>query len=133
MNSGVQEKLFNLEATPPPGLWEKIAAELDESELSSNFPAKLRASAATPPAHIWQNIVSELNEPGLVNDYSRKLSAIAVEPPASAWAGIERALAADEKGRRGSGVISPFIKYAAAAVVLAFLAWGGIQLFNSLI
>ena len=46
---------------------EKIAAELDESELSHKFPARLYNTAVTPPAHLWNHIAKTLDETVLVN------------------------------------------------------------------
>ena len=55
-----------------------------------------------------------------------------VTPPVSAWNKIATALDAEHEAtipehRR----IYPFLKYAAAAVVIGLLAWGGMQLLNN--
>ena len=41
MSSGIKNKILSYEVSPPPGVWDKIAAELDESELHHSFPNKL--------------------------------------------------------------------------------------------
>jgi len=132
MSSGLQNKMYNFEVPPPSGVWEKIAAELDESELINKFPSTLYNIQATPPANVWQGIAVALDEPAFVNDYAAKLGAIEVVPPAAVWNKIKKSLYAEHEAavpehRR----FSPFLRYAAAAVVLGFLAWGGISLFNN--
>lgn len=132
MSSGLQYKMYNYEVSPPADVWEKIAAELDESELSNKFPSTLHNIQIAPPVHIWQNITAALDEPALINDYAAKLADIKVVPPAAAWNNIKSLLDADQEAavpeRRK---LSPFLKYAAAAAIIGFLAWGGIQLFNN--
>ncbi|HEV7782710.1 MAG TPA: hypothetical protein VGO58_15655 [Chitinophagaceae bacterium] len=126
MSSGSSHKMYDYEVAPPPGIWEKIEAELDESELSQKFPSALFNLRVNPPAHAWQKIAIELDEPAFVNDYAAKLGGIEIVPPVAAWDKIKTALDPQQAQRR----ISPFIKYAAAAAIIGFLAWGGFRLFN---
>ena len=125
MSSGPQHKMYDYEVAPPHGVWEKIAAELDESELSQRFPSLLYHSETAPPVQVWQKIASALDEPVLINDYSAKLAGIEVAPPATAWNKIQTSLseATTAPVRR----INPWIKYAAAAVFIGFMAWGGLR------
>jgi len=58
--SSVQDKLYNYEQTPPPQVWDKITAALDESHLSDQFPSKLYNAEAIPPAHTWDIIAGAL-------------------------------------------------------------------------
>ena len=131
MNSGVQQKMYDYEVAPPAGAWEKIAAELDESELEHRFPSTLHNLEVMPPALAWQHIAVSLDESAMVNEYAGKLAAIEVAPPVTTWNKIALSLdveheAAVPEHRR----FSPFIKYAAAAAIIGFLAWGGMHLFN---
>lgn len=131
MNSGLQNKMYNYEVAPPQGVWEKIAAELDESELSYKFSAKLQNTQVTPPARIWQNIAVTLDESELVNDYSSRLHDIEAIPPAGAWNKIKTTLdteheAAVPERRR----LSPLLRYAAAAAIIGAVAFGASQLFT---
>jgi hypothetical protein len=132
MSSGQENKMYNFEVPPPVGLWEKIAAELDESAISQQFPSRLYSSMAIPPPHIWNSIANNLDESIFVNDYADKLANIEITPPATVWNKIKTSLNTGHEAitpvRRS---ISPFIKYAAAAAILGFIAWGGIKLFNS--
>jgi hypothetical protein len=132
MSSGPENKMYNLEVPPPVGVWEKIAAELDESALSQQFPSRLYNSMAIPPPHIWNSIANNLDESIFVTDYADKLANIEITPPAAAWNKIKTLLNTGHEAvtpvRRS---ISPFIKYAVAAAIISFLAWGGMKLLNN--
>jgi hypothetical protein len=130
MSSELQQKMYNFEMTPPAGAWKKIAAELDESELSQQYPSRLHDLQLTPPAHIWQGITATLDEPVLAEGYAGKLSAIQVIPPASVWEKIKSSLD-EQEAIPGKRRFSPWLKYAAAAILTGVLAWGGIRLLNS--
>ena len=132
MSSGLENKMYDYEVAPPTGVWEKIAAELDESELEHQFPSTLHNLEVAPPAYAWQNIASTLDESALVNDYARKLGSISVVPPVAAWNKIKTSLeAAYEAAAPQYRRSSPFLKYAAAAAIIGFLAWGSIEFFNN--
>jgi len=125
-------KLYNLEITPPDAVWNKISAELDDAELSSRFPSALYALEEAPPAQAWQNIAAALDEPTFESAYAAKLSVIEVTPPATTWNKIQRALDTEHEAaipdhRR----LSPLLKYAAAAVITGLLAWAGYSLLNN--
>ncbi len=132
MSSGFQQKMYNFEVTPPAGAWEKIAAELDESELSQQYSSRLHDIEIIPPVHVWQSITASLDEPVMAGGYAGKLSGIEVIPPAAVWEKIKTSLeneqeAAGPERRR----ISPWLKYAAAAILTGVLAWGGIRLLGN--
>ncbi len=99
MSSGIKNKILNYEVTPPPGVWEKIAAELDESELHHSFPDKLYEATVAVPATVWNK--------------------------------IESALDADQQIEPKRRAIVPWFKYAAAAVIIGLVAWGGLKLLNT--
>lgn len=132
MSSGIENKMYNFEVPPPAGVWERIAAELDESALSKQFPSRLFNSMAIPPPSVWKNIATNLDEPLFVNDYAAKLANIEITPPAAAWIKIKTILDTNQKVITPAGrLFSPFLKYAAAAAIVSFLAWGGIKLVKS--
>jgi hypothetical protein len=126
MSSGSHHKMYDYEVAPPAGIWDKIVAELDESELTLKFPSALYNFQVNPPAHNWQKISAALDGSSLVSDYAAKLSGIEVAPPAAAWEKIKTALDPQPAPRR----IPAFLKYAAAAAIIGFLAWGGVRMFN---
>ncbi len=100
MNSGLQHKILSHEVTPPPGVWDKIAAELDESELHHVFPSKLYEAEVAAPAGIWNNIQAALDP--------------------------ENEIAAPKRR-----AIVPWMRYAAAAVIIGLVALGAVQLINN--
>src|ERR1043165_954169 len=58
--SSLKDKLYNYEQTPPPAAWDKIAAALDESHISDEFPSTLYNAVATPPQDAWEKIAGAL-------------------------------------------------------------------------
>lgn len=42
MSTGSPHKLFNYEVAPPSNVWEKIAAELEDMQLNTNFHQSLK-------------------------------------------------------------------------------------------
>jgi hypothetical protein len=99
MNNGIQHKMLTYEVTPPPGIWKKIAAGLDDSEIDHVFPDTLYSAEVIPPATAWNKIRMALN-------------------------------AGEEKAQPQLKSRLPFIRYAATAVLIGLVAWGGINLLN---
>jgi hypothetical protein len=132
MSNTVQNKLANLEVAPPASAWTKIAEALEESHLSDKFPAILYAAEATAPAAVWEAIDNELTAAEAV--YPSTLYNLQAAPPAGVWNKIESALDAEEREetvipqRRR---IAPFIRYAAAAVLVGCMAFGAYRLFDT--
>jgi hypothetical protein len=62
MSTVIKDKLQNCEVVPPARVWEKIASELDESELASSFPSALYQAEVVPPLSVW-NTIKESLEP----------------------------------------------------------------------
>ena len=73
MSERLQNKMYDYEVTPPADLWEKIAAELDESELAHEFPSKLYDIEITPPAAAWSKIETSLNAEDVESPQRKKL------------------------------------------------------------
>lgn len=132
MSSGFQDKMYNHEVAPPPGVWEKIAAGLDESAQTQSLQTRFLSIQINPPAHVWQGIAAALDESPLVNDYARKLEGLELPPPANTWNKIKESLyEAPETEVLEKRKFSLLLKYAAAAILIGFLAWGGVQVFNN--
>jgi hypothetical protein len=91
--SSLQNKLLNSEAEPPAGVWDKIAAALDE------------------PANEQE-------------EYASKLYNFEIDPPVGLWQNIGSALDADNNRVATPVRKMPFLRYAAAAVLIAALAFG---------
>src|SRR5258705_4353274 len=73
MSERLQNKMYDYEVTPPADLWEKIAAELDESELAHEFPSKLYEIEITPPVAAWSKIEASLNAEDVESPQRKKL------------------------------------------------------------
>ncbi len=130
--SSVQNKLLNLEATPPQGLWDKIAAELDDSELEYQYPSRLAALAIAAPNGMWEKIASGLDAANTPSTIAEKLLAYQAVPPATTWNKIETLLDAEQVAAiPNQRRIFPFLKYAAAAALIGAIAWGGVSLLNN--
>ncbi|HEX7902803.1 MAG TPA: hypothetical protein VF487_02910 [Chitinophagaceae bacterium] len=132
MSSGLQHKMYNYEVAPPAGAWEKITASLDESHLTDKFPSVLYNSMATPAAAIWETITANLDELSLSTQYPSALYNMQAPPPATAWEKIKATLEqGDEKVIAPRRRITPFLRYAAAAVLIGAVAFGTIQILNT--
>jgi len=100
--------------------------------MSSILQNKISDYEISPSAGVWEKIANALDESELANEFPSKLYGAEVIPPASAWNKI--AVALDEETENAIPErrrISPFLKYAAAAVLIGFAAWGSIQLINN--
>jgi len=62
MSERLQNKMQNYEVIPPPNVWSKIAAALDESEMDHEFPSKLYNAEIVPPSTAWYKIQVSLDE-----------------------------------------------------------------------
>ncbi|MGN6292059.1 MAG: hypothetical protein ACTHMV_04880 [Chitinophagaceae bacterium] len=60
--SSLRDKMLNYETAPPQGVWDRIAAALDEAQQGDQFPGRLRSMEVTPPAMAWENIAASLDE-----------------------------------------------------------------------
>ncbi len=100
MSKELQQKLYNYEVTPPASAWDKVAAALDESHLSDKFPASLYEYEVAAPKDAWQKIQAGLGEE------TQATSAVV---------------------RR---MYAPLLRYAAAAVLVAAVAFGAFKVFD---
>lgn len=123
--------MYHFAAPPPDGAWEKIAGELDNVPLHHPFIKKMQTLAVQPNATSWQFIALALDEEKFKNDYQQKLSGLAVTPPSSVWDKIATGLSLDTTVTHNrKNKISVLLRYAAAACVLALLAWGAYFFLN---
>ena len=94
----LRDKMYNHEVNPSPDCWDKISAELDDSELGHEFPAALYNMEVTPPAAAWQKVNAAINPESetIVRPIFRRQS--------------------------------PFLRYAAAAIVVGLIGFAIIRL-----
>lgn len=129
MSNSIQKKFLDLEATPPEAVWQKIASGLDDAALEYKFPKRLSEFAVLPPSGTWDKIADRLEHAQDAGEISHKLLAAEVQPPAFVWNNIKLTLDAEHEAavpehRR----LSPLVRYAAAAAVIGFLAFGASRL-----
>ncbi|MCZ2459632.1 MAG: hypothetical protein LC128_08385 [Chitinophagales bacterium] len=62
MSDQLRNKMYDHEVTPPQGVWEKIAAELNEQKENSSLTSKLYNLEVTPPPSAWEQIKIELEK-----------------------------------------------------------------------
>src|SRR5436853_6801566 len=96
--------------------------------MSSKIQNKLYNYEQVPPESVWNRISSALDAN---EDLASKLYAAEITPPAGAWNKIKDALDQTEETGRKQRRIIPFIRYAAAAIVIGLVTWGGLQLVKS--
>lgn len=92
MHSGERHKLYDVEATPPPGLWNKIEAGLDDAANGAQFPSTLANAEQTPPAHCWATIATELDDSANGLQFPSTLANASQDPPPHVWAAINAEL-----------------------------------------
>jgi hypothetical protein len=131
MNSELKNRIYAYEVTPPATVWNKIADELDESHLADQFPKKLFQSNIAPPASAWESISASLGMETVENEFPSVLYNLEASPPAAAWNKIEAALDAEATPKRKLVSMGSWVRYAAAAVVLAAVTYGGLRILNS--
>lgn len=131
MKSGFEHRIYNYEVAPPAHTWEKISAELDDSELNASFPQKLKAFIVPPPPEAWSKIASLLYGSSFIHDYATRLESMEVTPPVSVWENIKSGLDKNESRAETSRKIIPWYRYAAAAAIIGLLVWAGSRFLNS--
>jgi len=98
----------------------------------SSLQNKIVNHEVTPPNGVWEKIANALDESELAHEFPSKLYGAEVIPPVSAWDKIANSLDADhEAAIPRPRKISPVFKYAAAAMIIGLLAWGGIRVLNN--
>ncbi|HEX6193581.1 MAG TPA: anti-sigma factor domain-containing protein [Chitinophagaceae bacterium] len=130
--SDLRNKLINYEVTPPAPLWDRITTALDESLLTDKFPSRLYNSTEVPPPTAWTTISAALDELNLRHTYPETLYNLETVPPVGAWEKIKSTL--DEESAPAITPVKrrviPFARYAAAAALLAIVAFGAVRIMS---
>ncbi len=90
----------------------------------SNVNERLYNHEVEPPANSWDRIKDALNDSELQHQFPHRLYNLEVMPPAGVWPAISKSL---EPGNRSTAPVrrlSPFFRYAAAAILVAALVFG---------
>lgn len=131
MKDELQHRIYNYEVPPPGGVWDKITEALDDSHIGEKFSKKLLFASEIPPVAAWTSISNTLNELHLSNQYPSTLYNLEASPPPKAWDKIAASLPvkpAIDNTRRTP--VIPFLRYAAAAVIIGAVVFGTISLLN---
>lgn len=127
--SSWKDKLYNHEVTPPSKTWEQIADELDEASLTNRFPDILYNLEAAPAGNAWEKIAAGLDGSPIADRFPDRLYAMEVTPPANVWPVILSSISTKEQTRERPLLrrITPFVRYAAAAIVIGVVAFSIIK------
>ncbi len=126
------QKLYRAEVTAPANSWNKIADVLD-NEAYTGIAEKLQEAAVVPGAHNWEAIAAQLAaDPYL--DLGKKLYHTTATPPLNTWEAIAAQLPAPASPvvpiAKQSGRVMPFLRYAAAAVLIGLTVFGAFKVFG---
>jgi hypothetical protein len=127
LESKLKTKLFGLNSIPADSNWDIIEEDLKEFADTKRIAKKLNKINETPPAGIWNRIEEQLNEDFVNSKLAKHLSAIEMNPPEKSWNTIVSELNTTTSVLPFVRKDSRFIKYAAAAVVVGLIAWGGVN------
>lgn len=119
MSEQIRHTLFNHEETPPPAAWGRILAELNEHESFKTVSQKLKQAEVIPASHNWDQLLSRLEDISI----GLKLQGAAVTPPTGTWQKITESLDSAGNISENNKTI-PWIRYAAAAIVLVAIGLG---------
>lgn len=123
MSERIRHTLLNHEETPPPEAWGKILTVLTEFDSVKTLREKLETAEITPAPKNWNSILSVLEE----NTIAGKLNTFEQKPPSGTWkkiaAGLDAAGPAIDKTKS-----IPWMRYAAAAVILVIISLGVMRL-----
>jgi hypothetical protein len=97
----------------------------------SSAKDKMYNYEATPPASAWEAIATALDEPGPAAEYPSRLHDLEVTPPAGIWELISKSLDPVEVSKPRTRVLPIFLRYAAAAAVIAAVTFTVFSLVNS--
>ena len=64
MNSEMQKRLYEMEVTPPPAVWEKLSITIDEINADIPVAIKVLNAELIPPASVWEKIDSTIHVVG---------------------------------------------------------------------
>lgn len=126
------QKLYTAEVTAPANSWNNIAEALD-NEAYNGVAEKLQTAAVIPAAHNWEAIAAQLaTDPYL--DLGKKLYNATATPPVNAWEAIAAQLPAPASApvpvTKQTGRVIPFLRYAAAAVLIGLTVFGAFKVFG---
>ncbi|MFI5185464.1 MAG: hypothetical protein ACHQF0_01950 [Chitinophagales bacterium] len=130
MSEELKKKLYDYEMDPSGKMWSRIAAALDE-EIHAEFSQKLSSVEVTPPVNAWEKIAGKLDM-NVEGEYPTKLYNLEINPPSASWKKILALLDKTENlpAITSKRKIAPFVKFTAAACLIAFIVFGALKIFT---
>jgi len=126
-----KKKLVGINAEPPVTTWNLIEKKIGGFEPNKSIADKLNRLSEIPPPANWNLIEAVLDDGYLTEKFARYLNALEVVPPEKNWQNIISELDSKIPVVPFTKKYNAFIQYAAAAVIIGFIAWGGIRLLNT--
>ena len=126
--TNASERLYNLETPPPAGVWDRIAAALDD-------PGQTAISPETPAVQPFSGATgSDKEDQSISREFRERLRTLEATPPPAVWASVISQLYPEEADRTEAGtneaLVIPLksrfpviLRYAAAVAVLALIGW----------
>ena len=99
--------------------------------MSNQLQNKMYDYEVKPPEGSWDKIVTALNDEEGAENISSKIYDLEATPPDSAWEQIKNVLEKDPEAPASKPKEIPYLRYAAAAVIIALMVFGGIRLINN--
>ncbi|HVT84525.1 MAG TPA: hypothetical protein VHD35_04955 [Chitinophagaceae bacterium] len=99
--------------------------------MSNQLRNKMHDYEITPPHGLWDKIETTLSEKEQTTELSTKLFDLEVTPPPLAWQQIKNVLEKDPEAPVSKSKKISYLSYAAAAVIIALMIFGGIRLINT--
>lgn len=125
------QKLYTAEVAAPVNSWNKITDALD-NQAYNTVAEKLQQAAVVPGAHNWELIAAQLATDPYLN-LGKKLYNTTATPPQHSWEAIAAQLPAATPVvpiAKQSGRVMPFLRYAAAAVLIGLTVFGAFKVFG---
>lgn len=125
------QKLYTAEVTAPVNSWNNISDALD-NQAYNTVAEKLQQAAVVPGAHNWEAIAAQLATDPYLN-LGKKLYNTTATPPQHSWEAIAAQLPAATPVvpiAKQSGRVMPFLRYAAAAVLIGLTVFGAFKVFG---
>jgi len=130
MATNIKHTLFNLEVSPPPGVWPDIESRLEAEFDATEVPIaqKMFDLSVTAPSGLFTDIAAQLNTAVKADEISvgKKMYELLVTPPVSVWKKIAAQLPQQPAKKEGKPVSLhswKAIVAAAAMVLLTIGAW----------
>lgn len=101
--------------------------------MNKDWIDRIKNLEINPPGNIWERIGGSLDREKTGNEFAHRLYRYETEPPQNAWKKIQRSLEEESLPGEQPAIkkrIKPIWRYAVAAALLVFAAFGTLKLIN---